>query len=160
MSKGMRRVAVLAVFLAILSGAAIVAYLFVSPTLIALRHRIHLAERRIEVLGRQRSMPARLHQSQRGAARFGKIPSASVFNPNASWERIGGRGTNGSWDSTRYLKSKALAVYRDNLFVGLLSQSPGEAAVWQFDGMKWRRIGHRTIDSRWRKHRNKLCFLA
>lgn len=113
-----------------------------------LRYRFQLLERRANSLGEVQAAALIRHQAARGDARF-DVPSAELGAPG-NWELIGGNGVAVSWAGGRFVKTKALAVLGDDLYVGLLAPSPGGATIWRHDGDVWARIADADQISGWR----------
>jgi len=113
-----------------------------------LRYRFQLLERRVASLGEIQAAPLIRHQMERGDARFDILTEP----PRAAghWQQIGGSGIAGSWRSGHFLKAKAMTVGADDLFVGLLAPTAGEAEIWKFDGEAWTRIADAGLIPEWR----------
>jgi hypothetical protein len=113
-----------------------------------LRYRFQLLERRVGSLGEVQSAALVRHQAARGDARF-DAPSVTGQD-SGNWALIGGNGIAGSWPGGHFIKTKALAVLGDDLYVGLLAPERGEAAIWHFDGTVWTRIADADRIPEWR----------
>ncbi len=112
-----------------------------------LRYRFQLLERRADSLGEVQAAALIHHQAARGDARF-EVPPATSAAPG-NWALIGGNGVAGSWPGGHFLKAKAMAVQGDDLYVGLLGPSPGEAAIWRYDSDVWTRVADADRITEW-----------
>lgn len=67
----------------------------------------------------------------------------------SSWSQIGGSGLNSSWPSALNIQSvETLMPYNGKLYAGL-GNVTGNAAVWEYDGSSWTKIGGDNISSSW-----------
>ena len=103
-------------------------------------------ERRVQSLGESQAAALASYQAVRGDARFDINPTTGAFEEGGQWVLLSG---NGSWRSDHFLKTKAIAVHKDDLFVGLLAPHPGGAAVWRYDGVKWEQVAASDRIAEW-----------
>jgi hypothetical protein len=91
------------------------------------------------------------HESELGDARLVNYVPVETFKryQNGLWEKIGGDSLNGSWPANAAAKTKALAVYKDELCIGTLATDAAEAQVWCYDRKQWRQIGGNGVNHSW-----------
>jgi hypothetical protein len=112
----------------ILAGG--IGYQWLWPKIVSLRYRIQLIGARQQSLAAPMAYALASHQASRGDALIpvrGPSPLA-----NGAWQSIGG-----NW--SEFKKTKALGVYKDNLYVGF-AKGP-RAEIWRYDGGDWQRVG-------------------
>lgn len=108
---------------------AVAAYSVVWPKLLDLRYRLQLIEARQTALGGVTSNELVKYQAGRGDAAI-QIDGISPFK-GGKWRSIGY-----NWEE--FEKTKALGVYKGDLYVGLRGRN---AAIWHYNGKTWRKAG-------------------
>jgi hypothetical protein len=72
---------------------------------------------------------------------------ADVWRYNGTaWLQVGGDGLNSGWASSTYENVNSMAVYDNNLIVGL-GDTTGDAEIWTYDGSIWTKIGGDGLNS-------------
>ncbi len=62
----------------------------------------------------------------------------------STWTKIGGHGTNSSWNNSE--QSARLAVYNGDLYAGL-GDTTGSATMWKYDGSSWTQVGGNGLNN-------------
>lgn len=65
-----------------------------------------------------------------------------------AWSKVGGDNTNSSWDSSTFEQVETLVPYNGKLYAGL-GLSAGDAAVWEYDGTSWTKVGGDDVNNSW-----------
>lgn len=117
-----------------------------------LRHRFQVLETKIKSIENHLASALVKYQASQGKAVFGAPATPSILG-HGKWEQVGGDGINNSWKGNYYSKTKALAVYRGHIVVGLLGPKHGDALIWQFDGDRWTIVGGDGRSGSWSKLR-------
>lgn len=72
-----------------------------------------------------------------------------LWNSAAStWSKVGGDNTNSSWDTTTFEQVESMMPYNGKLYAGL-GLSAGDAAVWEYDGTSWTKVGGDDVNNSW-----------
>jgi len=136
--------------IAIVAAAGIFVGSEAAEKLAALRYRLQLLEARQESLGRLEAFNVVQEQAARGAA-YLPAPRAAPAFEHGKWDKLGGPDTVEGWPRD-YSKSKALAVHRNDLHVGLAAPNKGAPQIWRNDGERWERIGSAETIAVWARH--------
>ncbi|WP_020169540.1 hypothetical protein [Candidatus Pelagibacter communis] len=135
------------IYLFILFSVALIAggYLFYQKALYKyndLTLRFRMIEQKIVSIGTHIAGPIAAYQAQRGDAPIGFLNQEP--NNIGLWTEL-----DTPWEAQRYVKTKALSKYGNNLVVGLLGHEAGDAAVYSFNG-QWKILGSSKITPQWK----------
>lgn len=76
---------------------------------------------------------------------------AGLQDGDVRWQLVGGLGANSSWDGDRLDANqvRALVLYRDEVYAGLVSDAFSNGTVWAFNGTAWRQVAGDGVNQSW-----------